>query len=86
MNKTNSKENTNNNNSQKEIQKPLTVAREDFMIGITELINQSHLPFFIVEDCLKNITSDIHTLAVEQERQEREIYQNQLNLKESDKE
>lgn len=65
-------------NNYNAIQKPLTVARTDFLQGITELINKTPMPFFVVEDCLNLIASDIHTLAVEQEKQEREFYNKQV--------
>lgn len=48
------------------IEKPMSVARNELIIGITELINQCQLPLFVIEDVLKDIYGDIRILSQKQ--------------------
>lgn len=73
-------------NNENKVQKPLTVARNDFIQGVTDLINKANMPFFVIEDCLKLVSSEIHILAVEQEKKEREFYNKQVEESESKQE
>lgn len=62
----------------KNITKPFSVAREDFMTDIVSLCNQSGLPLCVMEDVLKNITQEMHIAAKQQLDNDRRYYQEQL--------
>ena len=49
-----------------EIQKPITVAREEFVTQIASLINDSGLPPFIIEPVLKDMLLDVRAVAKRQ--------------------
>lgn len=46
--------------------KPLTVARYEFIQALTNLINGSNLPMFAVESVLKDMYTDVKSLAQKQ--------------------
>lgn len=48
------------------IQKPLSVARAEFIGALADLINGSGLPFFVLEPILKDVYVDIKSLANKQ--------------------
>lgn len=50
----------------KEIKKPLSVLRAEFIASLTELINSSKLPPFIIEPILKDMYMDIKALSQRQ--------------------
>lgn len=58
--------------------KPITLLREDFINGVAMLVNQSNLPFFIIEESLKQITNGVADLARQQLEQDRQAYQQSL--------
>ena len=66
---------TNNNN----IVKPLTVAREEFIENFINMCNESGLPFFMIEDIMKNLAPEIHSAALQQTENEKKQYQAQLD-------
>ena len=43
-----------------QIMKPMSVARAEFINSLTDLINNSMLPPFIIEPILKDMYNDIH--------------------------
>ena len=45
------------------VQKPITVAREDYMKSICDLTNQSGLPAFVVVDILDDVISEMKRIA-----------------------
>lgn len=49
-----------------EIRKPLSVLRAEFISQLTELINASSLPPFIIEPILKDLYNDIKILSQKQ--------------------
>ena len=55
--------------------KPITLLREDFMNGIAVLVNQSGLPLFVVEDCLRQLLNGVSELARQQLEHDRQEYQ-----------
>lgn len=61
-----------------EIQKPLSVARAEFISSLTNLINTSSLPLFIIEPILKDMYSDIHILSQKSLEADTKRYQEQL--------
>ena len=67
----------------KEIQKPITVAREEFAQNILNLCESSSLPFFIVEDVLKYLLEQVHLASVEQYKIDKTEYEQRLKKQET---
>lgn len=61
-----------------EIQKPISVARAEFISLLTDLINTSALPPFIIEPILKDMYGDIRMLSQKQLEADTKRYQEQL--------
>lgn len=57
------------------IQKPITVLREEFIDGFLNFCNSSGLPFFVIEDILKLLISEIHSAAIKQYQSDKEKYE-----------
>lgn len=49
-----------------QIMKPMTVARHEFVNALTELVNNSQLPAFVLEAVLKDVYMDIKLIAQRQ--------------------
>ena len=49
-----------------QIMKPLTVARHEFVSALTNLVNESRLPPFVIEAVLKDVYTDIRIIAQRQ--------------------
>ena len=62
----------------KTINKPMSVAREDFIQGITNHINNSGLPLFVVESILKDLLMEVTMVAKQQAEAERAQYEEML--------
>lgn len=60
-------------------QKPMTVAKEDFANNLTDLINNSGLPAFVIESVMKDMYFEVRDVAQKQYRQDNEQYQSALN-------
>ena len=69
----------------KNIQKPITLAREDFVKSLIELCNNSGLPFFCIEDILKNLIQEIHIAAVKQSEADKAEYEKKIKEQSSEK-
>ena len=61
--------------------KPLTVARQEFAENIVELINNSGLPAFVALEILKSCEVELNTLAQKQYEQEKAEYEKSLEKK-----
>ena len=48
------------------VEKPLSIAREDLLNGIIDLINNSHVPMLLVEPMLENILSKVKMINKQQ--------------------
>lgn len=57
------------------MEKPLSVAREDFVNALVELVNNSGLPMFVVLDVLKGATEEVKDAAARQYEQEKLEYE-----------
>lgn len=55
--------------------KPITLVREDFINNIIELCNNSGLPFFAIEDVLKNLLQEIHSASLQQLEEDKKRYE-----------
>lgn len=68
-----------------QIMKPMSVARAEFINSLTDLINNSMLPPFVIEPILKDMFNDIHMVAQRQYEVDNKRYNEQLeNLKKKD--
>jgi hypothetical protein len=66
--------------------KPITLIREEFITNIVDLCNTYRnfgLPFFAMEDILKNLIQEIHSANLQQVEEDKKYY-NQLNAKQDD--
>jgi hypothetical protein len=52
--------------NERNITKPVTLLKEDFLKSLVELCNNSGLPFFIVEYILKDVYLEVKMLAQKQ--------------------
>lgn len=50
----------------KPVTKPLSVARSEFITGLTDLINNSMLPPFVIEDVLKDTYNKVCVISKKQ--------------------
>lgn len=67
-----------------EVQKPITVARAEFISSMTSMINNSMLPPFIIEPILKDMLNDVRIMAQRQLEQDTKRYQDALEAQEHD--
>lgn len=67
--------------SNKVTEKPITLVREDFINGVIDLCNDSRLPFFMIEDIMKDLIQQIHAAAKQQLEEDRKKYQKELENK-----
>lgn len=56
--------------------KPITVARQEFIQEMQELINDCPLPYFVIESILKDFYADVKVLAQKQFESDIERYKN----------
>lgn len=61
-----------------QIMKPMSVARAEFINSLTDLINNSMLPPFIIEPILKDMYNDIHMVAQRQYEADKRKYEEQI--------
>ena len=62
----------------KEIMKPVSVIRYEFIEDLTALINGSNLPAFVVESILKDMYLEAKAVAKKQYEIEKEMYEEAL--------
>lgn len=62
-----------------QIMKPMSVARAEFINSLTDLINNSMLPPFVIEPILKDMYNDIHIVAQRQYENDNKKYQENLS-------
>lgn len=67
-----------------EIQKPITVARAEFISDMASLINNSGLPPFIIEPVLKDMLNDVRIMSQKQLEQDTARYHEMLAEAECD--
>lgn len=56
------------------IQKPITVARQELITEMQELINSCPLPYFVIESILKDFYADVKALSQRQLEADMERY------------
>lgn len=62
-----------------QIMKPMSVARAEFIDSLTDLINNSMLPPFVIEPILKDMYNDIHIVSQRQYESEVKKYKEGLS-------
>lgn len=62
-----------------QIMKPMSVARAEFINSLTDLINNSMLPPFVIEPILKDMFNDIHMVAQRQYEADIKRYNDAIN-------
>lgn len=62
-----------------EIQKPITVVRMEFITSLSDMINNSKLPPFILEPIFKDMYTDIRRMAQRQYELDLERYNKEIN-------
>lgn len=67
-----------------DIQKPLTLAKEDLTRNVVASINSSGLPLLLVEYVLKDILNDVHRANMNQLREDSRNYSAQLDAQKDD--
>lgn len=60
------------------INKPLTIARQEFIDNVIDLCNNSNLPYFCMEGILKDVISEIHQASVKQYEMDKTNYEAEL--------
>lgn len=60
------------------INKPLTIARQEFIDSVIELCNNSNLPYFCMESIVKDVLSEIHQASVKQYEMDKTNYEAEL--------
>lgn len=60
------------------MQKPMSVARKEFMDKVVNLVNESGLPLFVVEPILKELHGVVQAESENQYQREKEAYEEAL--------
>lgn len=58
-----------------EIQKPITLLREDFIENIQNLCNSSGLPYFVISDILKWLIPQVDEVARRETERDKAIFE-----------
>lgn len=67
------------------MKKPITVATEEFSNQLVDLINNSGLPFMIIEYEMKSLLSEIHSASKKQLELDKKEYEDYLKKTTSEK-
>lgn len=65
-------------NENKTIMKPMTLLREEFIENLTELCNNTGLPFFSIESILKEFIQEVHVVSQKQYESDKIRYEQEL--------
>lgn len=65
------------------MEKPITLVREDLIQNISNVINESKLPPFVVEPILQNILLEVRTAMQRQYEVEKDAYAKALQEKDT---
>lgn len=64
---------------ERQMVKPMTLIREEFITNLVELINSSSLPYFIIEDILKNFLNEIHMASLHQIEMDKKRFSQEIS-------
>ena len=62
-----------------ELKKPITIVREEFVSSIVKLVNESGLPYFIMEPILKDLYIEVKSASKAQYEQDLKNYMDAQN-------
>lgn len=57
------------------MEKPITVAYEEFKQNVADLVNNSGLPAFVIEWVLQSYSNEVHSIAETQYETDKEQYE-----------
>ena len=60
------------------VKKPITIIADDFLNNIVDLINNSGLPYFIIESILKDCVDKVHMASQQQLKLDKKHYEQEL--------
>ena len=63
----------------KNIVKPVTLIRQEFVEALVEEINNCQLPMFVIEPILQDLLNQVRTMAQKQYEADKAQYEAQLN-------
>lgn len=55
--------------------KPITVAREEFIEALVKLVNESGLPMFAIEPILKDVAAEVKAASQKQYEEDKKQYE-----------
>lgn len=61
------------------IQKPLPVAKQEFLENVVKLINGSNLPVFVIEYIINDIYSEVKSAAQKEYEQSKKYYESAIS-------
>lgn len=59
--------------------KPLTIARQEFTQAIVDAVNNAELPMFVISDILKSALAEVDKLAQAQYEQDKKAWEEEQN-------
>jgi hypothetical protein len=62
----------------KNIEKPITLIKEEFTQELIQLVNNSKLPMFVIEPILKDVLTEVHSVTLQQLEADKKNYQESL--------
>lgn len=65
-------------NKEASVQKPITMLRSEFINNLLNLINNSQLPYFVIEYILNDILKEVHVACNTQAEMDKTYYENTL--------
>lgn len=65
--------------------KPITLVRQEFIEKLLDLINNTPLPCFVIEDTINLFITDIHNASIKQLQDDTERYNNKVSGKTNSK-
>lgn len=72
-----------------QVEKPVTIIIDEFENGIIEKINESHLPYIVIESVMEKILNSVKAAAIKQLQADKDNYNKaleQVNAKQNDAE
>lgn len=56
------------------MEKPLSLKKKEFINQLVNVINDTDIPLFVIENILQATISEVHVAAIKQAKQEEEAY------------
>lgn len=61
------------------ISKPITVAREEFAKLLVNICNNAEIPYFCIEEILKEVLQEVHIASIQQYNNDLKKYESAVN-------